>query len=198
MNKNSTHYVQFRKPFKYLAYALVVVFMQLPQMLTAGTGPLAGSLFFQETVTVKGTVKDSGDGQPLPGVTISDNQRKVLGVTDVNGAFSVKVAKGTEISFNMLGYTVAKRTVTAATNAMVINMASSSSELNEVIVTALGIKREEKSLGYATTRVDSTQLTNAISSNWTDALSGKVAGLNLVRSNSGPAGSNKIILRGRE
>lgn len=195
MNKNSTHYVQFRKPFKYLAYALVVVFMQLPQMLSAGTGPVAGSLFFQETVTVKGTVKDSGDGQPLPGVTISDHQRKVLGVTDVNGAFSVKVAKGTEISFSMLGYTQAKRTVTGATNAMAVNMSSSSSDLNEVVVTALGIKREEKSLGYAITKVDSTQLTNAISSNWTDALSGKVAGLNLVR-NGGPAGSNKIILRG--
>ncbi len=196
MNKNSTHYVQFRKPFKYLAYALVVVFMQLPQMLSAGTGPVAGSLFFQETVTVKGTVKDAGDGQPLPGVTISDNQRKVLGVTDVNGAFSVKVVKGTEISFSMLGYTQAKRTVTGATNAMAVNMSSSSSDLNEVIVTALGIKREEKSLGYSTTTVKGEDLTGALSNNWTDALSGKVAGLNLVRSNGGPGGSNKIILRG--
>lgn len=196
MNKNSTHYVQFRKPFKYLAYALVVVFMQLPQMLKAGSGPVVGSLFFQETVTVKGTVKDSGDGQPLPGVTISDNQRKVLGVTDVNGVFNVKVVKGTEVSFNMLGYTVARRTVTTATNSMNINMASSISDLNEVVVTALGIKREEKSLGYAVTKIDSNQLTDAVSNNWTDALSGKVAGLNLVRSNGGPAASNKIILRG--
>jgi hypothetical protein len=58
--------------------------------------------------------------------------------------------------------------------------------LNEVVVTtALGIKRSERSLGYAITTVDSIQLTNAVSSNWTDALSGKVAGLNLVR-NSGP------------
>nr|WP_121269409.1 SusC/RagA family TonB-linked outer membrane protein [Pedobacter schmidteae] len=195
MNKNSTHKGQFKKPFKYLAYALILVFMQLPQMLMAGTGGVAGHLFLQETVTVKGTVKDSGDGQPLPGVTISDNQRKVLGVTDGNGNFTVKAVKGTEISFNMLGYSVAKRAVNAATNAMVINMTSSSANLNEVVVTALGIKREQKSLGYATTTVDSTQLTNAISSNWTDALSGKVAGLNLVR-NSGPAASNKIILRG--
>lgn len=195
MNKNSTHNGRFKKPFKYLAYALILVFMQLPQLLTAGTGGVAGHLFLQETVTVKGTVKDSGDGQPLPGVTISDNQRKVLGVTDGNGNFTVKAVKGTEISFNMLGYSVAKRAVNAATNAMVVNMSSSSSNLNEVVVTALGIKREQKSLGYATTTVDSTQLTNAISSNWTDALSGKVAGLNLVR-NSGPAASNKIILRG--
>jgi TonB-linked SusC/RagA family outer membrane protein len=195
MNKKSTHYRQFKKPFKYLAYALVLVFIQLPLMLTAGTGPVVSNLFQQETVTVKGTVKDAGDGEALPGVTISDNQRKVLGVTDVNGSFTVRVAKGTEISFSMLGYTQAKRMISAANNALAVNLASSSSELNEVVVTALGIKREEKSLGYAITKVDSTQLTNAISSNWTDALSGKVAGLNLVR-NSGPAASNKIILRG--
>jgi TonB-dependent SusC/RagA subfamily outer membrane receptor len=77
-----------------------------------------------------------------------------------------------------------------------IALKPSSAALTEVVVTALGIKREEKALGYAATSVKGEQLTNAISGNWTDALSGKVAGLNLIRSNSGPAGSNKIILRG--
>lgn len=198
MNKKSTYYMQCKKPFKYLVYAMVLVFMQLPQLLTARTVPAVPGtdLFLQETVTVKGTVKDGKDGEALPGVTISDHQKKVLGVTDVNGGFTVKVVKGTEITFSMLGYTPAKRTVNAATNALTVNLASSSSELNEVVVTALGIKREEKSLGYATTTVTSEQLTDAASSNWTDALSGKVAGLNLVRSGSGPTGSNKIILRG--
>lgn len=195
MNKNSTHYGQFRKPFKCLAYALILVLMQLPQMLTAGMPIVVGHLFQQEMVTIKGTVKDAGDGQPLPGVTISDSQRKVLGVTDGNGVFSLRVAKGTEISFNMLGYTVAKRNVAVATNTMTVTLNSSSSDLNEVVVTALGIKREERSLGYAVTKIDSNQLTNAVSSNWADALSGKVAGLNLVR-NAGPAGSIKVILRG--
>lgn len=195
MIRNSTNYMQFKKPFKYLAFAWIVVFMQLPQLLLAETGPVPVYLARQETVTVKGTVKDGGDGQSLPGVTISDSQRKVLGVTDGNGSFTVKAVKGTELSFNMIGYAVAKRMVTGATNTMTVTLNSSSSDLNEVVVTALGIKREQKSLGFATTTVDSTQLTNAISSNWTDALSGKVAGLNMVRSD-GPAGSNKIILRG--
>lgn len=195
MNKNFTHYGRFKTPFKYLAFAMILVFVQMPQMLKAGTGLLESNLFQQETVTVKGTVKDAGDGSGLPGVTISDNQKKVLGVTDGNGVFTVKVVKGTEIAFNMIGYIQVKRMVNVATSTMVVNMNSSSSDLNEVVVTALGIKREEKSLGYAITKVDSTQLTNAISSNWTDALSGKVAGLNMVR-NGGPAGSNKIILRG--
>ncbi|MFA4866957.1 MAG: SusC/RagA family TonB-linked outer membrane protein [Pedobacter sp.] len=195
MIKNFTNNVQFKRPLKYLALAGILVFLQLPQMLKASEAQPLGELFFQETVNVKGTVKDAEDGQPIPGVTISDSQRKVLGVTDSKGAFSVNVVKGTEVSFNMLGYTIVKRMVTNATTAMAVELKSSSSELNEVVVTALGIKREEKSLGFATTTVDSTQLTNAISSNWTDALSGKVAGLNMVR-NDGPSGSNKIILRG--
>ncbi|TKC61074.1 SusC/RagA family TonB-linked outer membrane protein [Pedobacter hiemivivus] len=195
MIRNSTNYMQFKKPFKYLAFAWIVVFMQLPQVLLAETEPTPIYLARQETVTVKGTVKDGGDGESIPGVTISDSQRKVLGVTDGNGSFTVKAVKGTELSFNMIGYAVAKRMVTGATNTMTVTLNSSSSDLNEVVVTALGIKREQKSLGFATTTVDSTQLTNAISSNWTDALSGKVAGLNMVRSD-GPAGSNKIILRG--
>ncbi|SHF81237.1 SusC/RagA family TonB-linked outer membrane protein [Pedobacter caeni] len=195
MIKISTHRVPFQKPLKHLAFALVLGIMQLPQALSAAAPANVLLPFLQETVTIKGTVKDAGDGQPLPGVTISNDQKKVLGATDGNGSFTIKVTKGTQISFNMVGYQPVRRMITEATNTMMVNMTSSSSELNEVIVTALGIKREAKSLGYSTTTVDSTQLTNAISSNWTDALSGKVAGLNLVRS-GGPAGSNKIILRG--
>jgi TonB-linked SusC/RagA family outer membrane protein len=150
----------------------------------------------QETVTVKGVVVDDTDGSPLPGVTIADAQRKTYGLTDVNGAFTVKVPKGVVIQFSFLGYTAEKQTFNGNQEKVNIRLKSSSSDLNEVQVTALGIKRETKALGYATTVVKGEQLTEALSSNWTDALSGKVAGLNLVRSNSGPTGSNKIILRG--
>src|SRR5690606_32797897 len=63
-------------------------------------------------------------------------------------------------------------------------------------VTALGIKRDQKALGYASTTVAGEDLTNAISNNWSDALTGKVAGLNVVKSGGGPLGSNNIVLRG--
>ncbi|WEK19813.1 MAG: SusC/RagA family TonB-linked outer membrane protein [Candidatus Pedobacter colombiensis] len=195
MIRNSTNYMQFKRPFKYLAFAWIVVFIQLPQLLQAETGSVA-YLFRQEIVTVKGTVKDGVDKQPLPGVTITDSQRKVLGVTDQNGFFTIKVAKGAEISFNMLGFTAVKHTINASQDNLSIMMSSSSNDLNEVVVTALGIKREEKSLGYSTTTVKGEDLTNALSNNWTDALSGKVAGLNIIKSGGGPAGSTKIILRG--
>ena len=159
--------------------------------------PMISSSFAQqaEFITLKGTVLDNNDSMPLAGVSISDSQRKSLGITDGNGAFSVRVPKGTELRFNFLGYEMYSGTYLANQDRITIRMKPSSNTMNEVVVTALGIKREQKSLGYAVSTVDSTALTNAVSSNWTDALSGKVAGLNLVR-NSGPGGSNKIILRG--
>jgi len=195
MKKNFTNHMRFIKVSRYMFFACAMIFAQSPGLVVAA--PVAtGNVTFQEKVTIKGTVRDEADNQPLPGVTITDNQRKVLGVTNGEGIFTVTIEKGTELSFNMIGYTVVKHLATGNENSLSIRLASSSSELNEVIVTALGIKREEKALGYSTTTVKGEELTGALSNNWTDALSGKVAGLNLVRSNGGPAGSNKIILRG--
>lgn len=195
MKKNFTNYMRFTRVSKYVLFVCAVTFAQSPQLLEAAPVAAIGNVTFQERVTLKGTVRDEADNQPLPGVTITDNQRKVLGVTNGEGNFTVTADKGAELSFNMVGYTVTKHLARSSDNSLNIRLNSANNELNEVVVTALGIRREEKSLGYSTTKVDSTQLTNAVSSNWTDALSGKVAGLNLVR-NSGPAGSNKIILRG--
>lgn len=195
MRKNFTNYMRAKGVSRYVFFACALAFTQSPQLLEAAPAAAIGNVAFQERVTVKGTVRDGADNQPLPGVTITDNQRKVLGVTNAEGHFTVSAEKGTELSFNMVGYAVVKHMAANNESNVNIRLNAANNELNEVVVTALGIRREEKSLGYATTKVDSTQLTNAISSNWTDALSGKVAGLNLVR-NSGPAGSNKIILRG--
>ncbi|HEY0669854.1 MAG TPA: SusC/RagA family TonB-linked outer membrane protein [Sphingobacteriaceae bacterium] len=149
-----------------------------------------------DLVTVKGVVVDEQGNEPLPGVTITDAQKKSLGITNINGQFSIRIAKGSQVQFSFIGYNPVTRSFSANVENVTIRLGSGSTALNEVVVTALGIKREEKSLGYATTTVQSEQLTDAVSGNWTDALSGKVAGLNMVRSNSGPTGSNKIILRG--
>jgi TonB-linked SusC/RagA family outer membrane protein len=195
MNKTFTQKRQWTRALKYGLFVFAASVSQMPQTLFAKEDTLLLESFYQETITVKGTVVDDKDGQPIPGATITDNQRRVLGTTNGNGEYSVRVLAGTEISFYMIGYSTVKQTASAGQDKLVIKLKESSSDLNEVVVTALGIRREEKSLGYSVTKIDSNELTNAISSNWTDALSGKVAGLNLVR-NSGPAGSNKIILRG--
>ncbi len=151
---------------------------------------------FQDIITVRGKVVLASDGLPIPGILVVGTGRKQLAVTDTEGNFSVRVDKGTELSFEMLGYKPFKRIANVSESNWEIRLEESFNALDEVVVTALGIRREEKSLGYAITTVKGEQLTDALSGNWTDALSGKVAGLNLVRSNSGPTGSNKIILRG--
>ena len=147
-------------------------------------------------ISIKGRILDEKGGLPLPGATLRDSQKKALGITDGNGNFSISVKRNDNVSISLVGYTTEQIAFSAANDNVIIHLKESTNALNEVVVTALGIKREEKSLGYATTNVKGEQLTRALSGNWTDALSGKVAGLNLVRSNSGPAGSNKIILRG--
>lgn len=149
---------------------------------------------------IEGKVVDE-KGEPLPGASIRVPAAGVSAVALVDGSFSLSVDAGTytvEVTFVSFEKAVKQNITVPANGKVVVNIAlkPSSSALTEVVVTALGIKREEKALGYATTSVKGEQLTNAISGNWTDALSGKVAGLNLIRSNSGPAGSNKIILRG--
>lgn len=160
---------------------------------------LAGKTYtFAQTrqdVVISGKVIDDVDGQGIPAVTITDANQKFLGRTNSEGDFSIRVPQGTVLSFSMIGYARIQRTASQDESALRIRLKMDANDLNEVLVTALGIKREERSLGYSATKLDSSDITNAVASNWTETLSGKVAGLNLVR-NSGPAASNKIILRG--
>lgn len=172
-------------------------------LLLAGNGlaadAIASSVYVQapqtQKVTVKGKVVAGDDGSALPGVTILANQQPV-GVTNVEGSFRVEVEKGAVLTFRFVGYQVQNITVTGPQENLAVTLNPDSKQLSEVVVTALGIKREEKALGYSVSQVKGEELTKAVSNNWTDALSGKVAGINMVKSGGGPAGSNKIILRG--
>lgn len=150
----------------------------------------------QPNITVRGIVIDSKDEESLAGVSIVDGQRKTLGVTAMDGSFSLNITGGTSISFTMIGYTSLARVFNASESNVSIRLVQTSSNLNEVVVTALGIKREQKALGFATQTLKENALNDARSNNWVGALSGKVAGLNIVTPGSGPVNSSKIILRG--
>jgi TonB-dependent SusC/RagA subfamily outer membrane receptor len=145
--------------------------------------------------TITGTVKNAEDDAPLVNATVLVKGTAIGTTTNEKGVYTIKANTGQVLLVSAIGFSSKEEKIT---NRETINflLANSSTELTGVVVTALGIKREEKALGYATTTVKGEDLTNALSSNWTDALSGKVAGLNLVRSNGGPTGSNRIILRG--
>ncbi|MES3017104.1 MAG: SusC/RagA family TonB-linked outer membrane protein [Bacteroidota bacterium] len=154
------------------------------------------NLMAQQTITVKGVIVDNTDEETLIGVSITDAQRRSLGVTDLNGRFSVNVPAGSTVNFSMIGYTTLSRVFTSADNNISLRLTRSDNALNEVVVTALGIKREQKALGFATQTLKENALNDARSNNWVGALSGKVAGLNIVSPGSGPLNSTKIILRG--
>jgi TonB-linked SusC/RagA family outer membrane protein len=184
-------------PTRRLCQLFMVLCLTVPAIKAAASSELKPITAVQPgKIRISGTILDDADGLPLPGATIRDAQKKAIGMTDAKGVFSITVNRNETFYVGLIGYANADFVFTADRQGLVIRLKASTNALNEVVVTALGIKREEKSLGYAATQVQGEQLTRALSGNWTDALSGKVAGLNLVRSNSGPAGSNKIILRG--
>ncbi|HET7896591.1 MAG TPA: TonB-dependent receptor plug domain-containing protein, partial [Flavisolibacter sp.] len=145
--------------------------------------------------TVTGAVKGAEDGLPVSKATVQVKGTKTLVVTNDKGVFSIQAKTGQSLIVTAVGYKPMEKAVGAQAT-INFNLETAGNDMANVVVTALGIKREQKALGYSTTTVSGEQLTDAVSANWTDALSGKVAGLNLVRSNSGPTGSNKIILRG--
>ncbi|RYF79723.1 MAG: SusC/RagA family TonB-linked outer membrane protein, partial [Chitinophagaceae bacterium] len=140
-------------------------------------------------------MRGAEDNQPIPQATVTVKGTRTVALSNDRGAFTIKAAPNQTLVVTAVGFQSMEKAVGEQTT-INFSLAGSSAQMENVVVTALGIRREEKALGYSTTTVKGEQLTEAISGNWTDALSGKVAGLNLVRSNSGPTGSNKIILRG--
>jgi len=155
----------------------------------------ATSLVHAQEKTVTGVVKNVEDGAPLVKASVQVKGTSTTVVTNEKGAFSIKASPGQVLVVTAVGFQPMERPV-GSQAVLNFNLTGANAQMENVVVTALGIRRSEKALGYSTTTIKGEVLTDALSSNWTDALSGKVAGLNLVRSNSGPTGSNKIILRG--
>ncbi|MGF7218267.1 TonB-linked SusC/RagA family outer membrane protein [Spirosoma lacussanchae] len=150
----------------------------------------------QPQATVTGQVTDAQTGEGLPGVNVLLRGAASRGTTtDVNGRYSLSVPDGTaELTFSFVGYL--PQTVTIGSRSVVnIRLAVDARNLNEVVVTALGIKREEKALGYSTQKLDGSAVTDAPANSVVNALSGKVAGLNLTKTD-GPMGSSRVTLRG--
>lgn len=147
---------------------------------------------------VSGKLTDEKTGEPLISGIIRIGNQSVQ--SDIDGKFLMNVPEGEYTAFaSNMGYanlSIQQVAVKAGdTTQLKLKMKLSSNELNEVVVTALGIKREEKALGYSITKLDNQDVTDAMSNNWTNTMEGKVAGLNMLKSNGGPGGTNAIIQR---
>jgi TonB-linked SusC/RagA family outer membrane protein len=144
---------------------------------------------------VSGTVKDA-NGNPIAGVTYHIKGTNISGATDENGNFSVDVKDANAvIEFTSVNFTSKEVAVGTGANLNVV-LTEGNNSLNEVVVTALGIRKQKKSLGYAVQEVKGQTLVEAREVNLVNDLSGKVAGLQVVRSGNGPGGSSQIVLRG--
>ena len=144
---------------------------------------------------ITGTVTNPANGKPVDNVSVVVKGANRGTTTDAQGHFTISAAENEVLVLTRVGYE--RREVKAGSgNTLSIQLAEAAGQLEDVVVTALGIKREEKSLGYSVSKVKGEEITEAMSNNWTNSLTGKVAGLNILKSGGGPSGSNKIILRG--
>lgn len=151
---------------------------------------------FAQSQKVSGVVSGD-DGQPLIGATVYLKAAiNTATTTDTKGAFSINAPANAVLVVSYIGYKTQEYPLKGETSGIKIVLGSGNSSLNEVVVTALGIKKEKKSLGYAVTEVKGNELTEARSVNLANGLEGKVAGLNISPPATGANGSTRITIRG--
>ncbi|MES2063748.1 MAG: SusC/RagA family TonB-linked outer membrane protein [Bacteroidota bacterium] len=144
---------------------------------------------------LKGKVTDP-DKLALPGVTVINTKTDKSAVTNTAGEFAIDANTGDVITFRMLGFEPSSIIAAEDVKYVNISLKLSSTELKTVVVTALGIKREQRALGYAFAEVDGNDLKKARETNVINSLAGKVAGLVITGGAGGPAGSSRVIIRG--
>ena len=152
-------------------------------------------LYAQKKADITGTVYDSDGTTPAVGCAVTIEGTPTGVITDINGKYKIRGGETQPLVFSSLGYKTQKILIGPKTR-IDVTLEADSQEIEGVVVTALGIKRDEKALGYAVTKVDNDVLTSTVSSNWMNALSGKVAGLNFDQASTGPGGSMRVTLRG--
>lgn len=146
--------------------------------------------------SVSGTVTDQ-DGQPLPGVSVYIENTSIGTTTDFDGNYTINVnSDAAVLVFTYIGMGRASRVVGQSTT-IDVQLMEDAAALDEVVVTALGIERASKSLGYSTSNVDTEQLSETRTVNVGNSLQGRVAGLNVSPTATGPGGSAKIRIRGQ-
>jgi TonB-linked SusC/RagA family outer membrane protein len=170
---------------KYLLFiCLLSVWLGTPQVVQA------------QDKQITGTVLSAREQQPIIGATVLIKNSTNGTTTDTNGKFSLDAPANSTLVVSFIGYQTKEVPIGNQTQVS-ITLEENTKNLDEVVVTALGIKREAKSLGYATATVAPEQVTTNRTPNFMNALTGKVAGVNVTTLGSGPAGTSKVRIRGQ-
>lgn len=182
------------KNFKPVSLILIAGALSFPMGAYAGlASDDLSSAISQQDGKVTGTVED--DFGPVAGASVVVKGTTNGTITDMDGKFVLEgVKKGDVIQISFIGYSAQE--IVYDGQAINIKLAEDTQKLDEVVVTALGIKREKKALGYAMQELKGDELVSARETNVANALSGKVSGVQIIRSSNGPGASSKIQLRG--
>ncbi|MBQ4412741.1 MAG: SusC/RagA family TonB-linked outer membrane protein [Prevotella sp.] len=161
-------------------------------MLMVSLFLFVGTALAQTKIT--GTVLSQEDGQPIIGAAVKVDGTNTGMLTDVNGKFSLTLPEGKKsLTISYLGFE--PKTVTAK-NGMRVFLKADATSLDEVVVTAMGIKRSAKALGYSATSLDGEEIAEVRTNDIMSGLAGKVAGVQISTTSSDPGASNSVIIRG--
>jgi len=147
-----------------------------------------------QQITVSGTITDAA-GIPLPAANVIEKGTTNGTSSDFDGNFTIQVSGNATLAFSSLGY-LSQEVGVENRSRVNVSLEEDSQMLDEVVVTALGIKKERKALGYSVQEIKGGDLLEARETNLVNAMSGKVSGLQVIRGSNGPASSSKIVLRG--
>ena len=171
--------------------AFIILLAGWTTVSIAATVPQKQNTSVQQVVA--GQVLDES-GDPVIGATVTVKGSNVTTVTDFDGRFSIRATLGSTIVVSYVGY--GNRETTVDGNVLTINLEQDAWVLNEVVVTALGIKKEAKSLSYNVQQVGSDALMQVQDANFVNSLAGKVAGVTINASATGAGGSSRVVMRG--
>ncbi|MGX5819602.1 SusC/RagA family TonB-linked outer membrane protein [Chitinophaga lutea] len=153
----------------------------------------APSVWAQTRKAITGTVQDAA-GTLLPGVTVKEKGTSNGAMTAADGSFKINAAPNATLIFSFMGYL--PQEVQAGSGVVQVTLQEDTKSLNEVVVTALGIKREARKLGYAMTELKGSEIAKTNAINPVAALQGKVAGVDISGAAGGPQAASRIVLRG--
>ena len=152
--------------------------------------------YAQNGKIVTGTVTSADLNKPLEGVAVTEKGTRNGVLTDASGNYSITLrTDNATLVFSFVGYATQEKSV-GDNSAINISLSQELSNLNKVVVTALGIKREVRTLGYASQQVTATEIAESKQSNLINALQGKIAGVTINGSGGGPGQGASILIRG--
>ena len=168
---------------KELSRYLLVLAIMMPNLI-----------FAQSKIT--GLVSAAKGNEIIAGVSVTVKGTSQGTLTDASGKYSISALSNSTLVFSFIGF-VKKEVSIGSQSVINVSLSEETTALDEVVVTALGIKKESKKLGYATTTINAEAITENRSPNFMNALQGKIAGVNISALGTGPAGTSKIRIRGQ-